>query len=184
MKRLSQRALGVAFAAAVALSGSAYTASTASAAQAQDLSSQLSSSILSGLGTTQPGTTQPGTGTTVDYSADLTAQVNAHRASNNLPPVQRSVALDTSAQAWADYLARTGKFEHGEMTCQNGYCLSENIAITTDNPSQAFGQWRTSPGHNANMLGARAVHVGHGYATIQTGRFAGQPVVVQQFHNS
>lgn len=178
MNRVSRRLIGATFAVAAA------TATIGGApAQAQDLSSQLSSSFLSGLGT-QPAPSQPGTGTQADYSADLTAQVNAHRAANNLPPVQRSAALDASAQEWADYLARTGKFEHGEMTCQNGYCLSENIAITTGNPSQAFGLWRTSPGHNANMLGANAVQVGHGSAIMQSGKFAGQPVVVQQFHNS
>lgn len=119
-----------------------------------------------------------------DYSAEVTAKVNTHRAENGHAPVVQSARLDAEAQKWADYLATTGQFKHEDMYCDGMLCMSENIAITRpDSPLNAFQQWVNSPGHNANLLRSNAVQVGHGVAIMQSGIYRGQPIVVQKFFN-
>ena len=86
--------------------------------------------------------------------------INFYRIQNGRLPWLRSGQLDAQAQAWAEELSRTNSFRH------SGANVYENIAFIPHSPEAAFELWRTSPGHNRNMLSnARAVGIGaaHGY---------------------
>ena len=86
--------------------------------------------------------------------------INFYRIQNGRLPWLRSGQLDAQAQAWAEELSRTNSFRHSDAN------VYENIAFSSHSPEAAFEQWRTSPGHNRNMLSnARAVGIGaaHGY---------------------
>lgn len=52
------------------------------------------------------------TGLTSNWQARVLAGHNRERATLGLPPLNWDDRLATSAQAWADHLARTGAFEH------------------------------------------------------------------------
>ena len=75
---------------------------------------------------------------------------------------------DLNHAAWlqSDYMARTGDFNHnrsdpndplrtpGQRISSTGYQggWGENIAYGYPSADAVFNGWRTSPGHNANML--------------------------------
>lgn len=126
-------------------------------AQSQDLSSSFAS--MSSLPNRQYDAGLPWD--VADASRAITYRnINFYRIQNGRLPWLRSGQLDAQAQAWAEELSRTNSFRH------SGANLYENIAFSSHSPEAAFEQWRTSPGHNRNMLSnARAVGIGaaHGY---------------------
>lgn len=126
-------------------------------AQAQDLSSSFAS--MSSLPNRQY---DPGLPWDVAEAsrAKTYRNINFYRIQNGRLPWLRSGRLDAQAQAWAEELSRTNSFRHSDAN------VYENIAFSSHSPEAAFEQWRTSPGHNRNMLSnARAVGIGaaHGY---------------------
>lgn len=52
------------------------------------------------------------TGLTSNWQARVLAAQNRERAALGLEPLRWNEDLSVSAQGWADYLARTGRFEH------------------------------------------------------------------------
>lgn len=114
----------------------------------------------SSLGPIRIGT---GSNAPVDMNASrdrIFNDVNAYRSQNGKQKWSRNASLDQEAQQWADYIARTGDFQHQKIT--SGV---ENLFFSTSNPNDAFNSWRRSTGHNANMLsntGAAGVGVAHG----------------------
>ncbi len=117
---------------------------------------------------------------TVDATMDSEAQgflvlINNYRAQNNLPPLVASYML-TKASAWkSNDLGTNNYFAHADLRrtwvrrirdCGYGFntYLGENIAAGYTTAQQVFDGWKSSPGHNANMLGAN-------YASIGIGRF-------------
>ena len=126
-------------------------------AQAQDLSSSFAS--MSSLPNRQY---DPGLPWDVAEAsrAKTYRNINFYRIQNGHLPWLRSGQLDAQAQAWAEELSRTNSFRH------SGANVYENIAFSSHSPEAAFEQWRTSPGHNRNMLSStRAVGIGaaHGF---------------------
>lgn len=122
-------------------------------------------------------------------NAEYVGAVNAQRVAALKTPVISSMQLNNEAQAWAEHLAATGKFEHDTMRCETVggriMCLSENIAVAAPNatPTKVVNQWVDSPKHKENMLRSNAVLVGHGEARYTTGPKASQIVAVQRFWN-
>ena len=126
-------------------------------AQAQDLSSSFAA--MSSLPTRQY---DPGLPWDVAEAsrAKMYRNINFYRIQNGRLPWLRTEQLDAQAQAWAEELSRTNSFRH------SGANVYENIAFSSHSPEAAFEQWRTSPGHNRNMLSStRAVGIGaaHGF---------------------
>ena len=126
-------------------------------AQAQDLSSSFAS--MSSLPNRQY---DPGLPWDVAEAsrAKMYRNINFYRIQNGRLPWLRTEQLDAQAQAWAEELSRTNSFRH------SGANVYENIAFSSHSPEAAFEQWRTSPGHNRNMLSStRAVGIGaaHGF---------------------
>lgn len=105
--------------------------------------------------------------------------LNEHRAANGLPPVAACTSLNRAAQRHSEDMRDQNYFSHtgldgsspGSRACDACFeaCQStgfgENIAAGNSDAEGTFNQWRTSSGHNANMLGDRYVVVGLGRAT-------------------
>ena len=107
----------------------------------------------------------------------LVQKVNAYRADAGLPALVASRTLDGEAQSWSTHMAGERDFNHDpSMSARlragvDGAQLSgvgENIAYairgdaaTSKTPEQIadslFAQWKDSPAHNRNMLGAYTV---------------------------
>jgi hypothetical protein len=103
---------------------------------------------------------------------------NTFRKTNALQDVRPNAALTAAARAFADYLARTGKFAHeadgrkAEQRAQAqgySYCLvAENLAwnlnsrgfATQELAREVVEGWKNSPGHRANLLLKDATEVG------------------------
>jgi Cysteine-rich secretory protein family len=110
--------------------------------------------------------------------AAIVEMTNAFRKASALQHLNPNGALAAAARAFADYLARTGKFAHDAdgrepavraLAQGYGYCLvAENLAWNLDSRGYASAQlarevvegWKASPGHRANLLLAGATETG------------------------
>lgn len=106
-------------------------------------------------------------------ATDLLALVNQHRAANGLGPVCSDPLLNQAAAAHSQDMLNNNYFDHtgqnGSMpwdriqaTGYQGSYFSENIAFGYASAAEVFDGWRTSPGHNANMLSPSATEMGIG----------------------
>ena len=91
--------------------------------------------------------------------------LNDYRAQNGLG----ALSIDSGIQSAADWMStdmgENDYFSHTDSLgglpwdrmCDFGYCYNtwkgENIAAGYDTAEAVFEAWRTSPGHNSNMLG-------------------------------
>jgi len=109
---------------------------------------------------------------------------NAFRKESKLGEVKPNAALTAAARAFADYLAKTGKFAHeadGRRPAERAeaqgyhYCLvSENLAMNLDSRGfesralarEAVESWKKSPGHRANMLQPGVTETGVAVARV------------------
>jgi len=115
--------------------------------------------------------------------AAVLAETNAYRASKNIPQLQENAALEAAATAYAVYLAEHEKMGHTadgrnppKRVAAQGYkwCfISENVwssfrhsetTLAEELARKAMDGWKTSPGHNANLLQKRAHEIGIGAA--------------------
>ena len=115
---------------------------------------------------------------------------NRFRHEEGLASVRPDSTLDRTAREFADYLARTDRFDHeadGRTPALRArahgydYCLvAENIAyqfdsrgFTTSALARGLVQgWKDSPGHRRNMLDKRVVDTGVAVArSAHSGRF-------------
>lgn len=98
--------------------------------------------------------------------------INDYRAQNGLSPLQLSVTLTKSSDWMSTDMATTNNFSHTDTLGRDpsarmaafGYDTSnywgENIAGGNATAQDTFTQWKNSPGHNANMLGANYKVIG------------------------
>lgn len=137
---------------------------------------------------------------------DVIAEVNALRASNNLPPYQVDSILMSVAQSHAGYIASTGVVTHfsasGEHPYQRaiaaGYAVagdlslggffSENIDSGSGlSASAVVNDWQRDPDHLNTMISADLKDIGVGvsiangitYYVLDAGTSNGDTVVVQ-----
>jgi Cysteine-rich secretory protein family len=108
----------------------------------------------------------------------IVEMTNAFRKESKLGEVKPNAALTAAARAFAEYLAKTGKFAHeadGRQPAQRAlaqgyrYCvISENLAMNLDSRGfetrvlarDAVEGWKNSPGHRANMLQPTVTEIG------------------------
>jgi uncharacterized protein YkwD len=98
--------------------------------------------------------------------------INQYRTSNGLQPLTVSVNLNRSASWMAQDLATKNYFAHRDSLgresqtriaeCGSTLSSGENLAAGTriDSAQSAFGLWRSSGGHNRNMLFADYTQIG------------------------
>ena len=103
---------------------------------------------------------------------DFLVLINQHRQANGKGALVLDNCLNKAAQGHSVYMYDSGNFSH---TGKNGSghldrclqagckCMAENIQMGADTAAQVFNAWKTSPGHNANMLG-NFTHIGLGKA--------------------
>ena len=104
---------------------------------------------------------------------------NLFRRRQGPPPLAWDRGLALAARAHAAHMAVTGAFEHitregfspagrvGLLARDLVGAPGENIAMRRNasgavTPDQIMNQWRTSPGHRANLLAPGFTHVGYG----------------------
>jgi hypothetical protein len=98
--------------------------------------------------------------------------INQHRAANGLGPLTLDSRLNDVARWMANDLATNNYFSHTDSQGRDpftrmdqlGYAVNtwrgENLVAGTATASSSFEMWRTSEGHNANMLGANYTVIG------------------------
>lgn len=102
------------------------------------------------------------------------ALTNQHRAANGCGPLADHRALAAAAKRHNDEMAAHGNFSHngvngtdpGKRISEAGYAASrwaENIASGYGTADEAVAGWMKSPGHRANILDCRLVHIGVAY---------------------
>jgi uncharacterized protein YkwD len=111
---------------------------------------------------------------TVEQQTHLDA-LNQHRKINGELPLVLNNKLIQSAQAYAENMLKTGRFDHvgaNGSTFETritaaGYnyrSLGENIALGQLSVAQVMNDWKKSPTHNENMLRRSFTEVGLGHA--------------------
>ncbi len=107
--------------------------------------------------------------------------LNNYRAQNGLGPVDACVSLNRTAQGHSEDMRDNDYFSHDgqngsepwdracdacfDLGCGPSTAMAENIAAGNSGAAGTFEQWRTSPGHNQNMLGSNFTMIGIGRAT-------------------
>ncbi|MFE6967238.1 CAP domain-containing protein [Agromyces sp. NPDC057679] len=126
-----------------------------------------------------PTVTQAGT-----KEDEVFSIVNQHRANAGLRNLIRDPTLDAVAREWAEYMTRTGNFDHSSNDWRaaripGGWQTNgENIAEGFGTAGSVMEAWMASPGHRQNILQPVYTRVGiafdqGGYEWVQI--FAGYP---------
>jgi uncharacterized protein YkwD len=114
---------------------------------------------------------------------------NQFRKQNDRGKLRVNSQLSRTAQYFAEYIARTGKFSHTadgkepwERVADYGYeyCLvAENIALRYSSSGYSardlvrgfMKSWKNSPGHRKNMLDPDVTEIGVGVARSKEGKY-------------
>jgi len=108
------------------------------------------------------------------YSQRLAALVNQYRAQHGVPALLVDATIAGLAREHSAAMARAGKLSHDDFPSRvrrSGLAMCvENVGWNYRSPESQFDAWRTSPGHNRNMLDARveraAIGTVAGYVTM------------------
>ncbi len=112
-----------------------------------------------------------------DYSATrldaeaARALINSYRKQNGLKPLRLSMELTNAAKAHSRDLARWDRISHygsdgsnpWDRVKRSGYSArlaAENVGTGQASIEEVMKGWKTSPGHNKNLLMADAEHMG------------------------
>jgi uncharacterized protein YkwD len=106
---------------------------------------------------------------------DAAGAVSSYRRQHGLPGVSTDPALTRLAHQQASAMARSGSLSHSaagpfaSRVAGRGNA-AENIAMGTNNFSATLAMWKSSSGHNANLLRRGVNRVGVASATGSNGR--------------
>jgi Cysteine-rich secretory protein family len=109
------------------------------------------------------------------FDDEVLVRVNQFRQSYGLAPLARNAALDLSAQAHSEDMARHHVMSHYGSDGSNpaarisaaGYAWQtwgENVAYGWPTPAAVMNAWINSPGHRANLLNRNFREIGIGVA--------------------
>ncbi|MBC7692024.1 MAG: CAP domain-containing protein [Methylotenera sp.] len=102
--------------------------------------------------------------------------INDYRQNNGLEPLSLSNELTDASHWMSEDMAVNDRFSHTDSQGQDPFVrmanfmntrnliMGENIAAGYSRAEATFEQWRTSPGHNANMLNRSYQRIGIGRA--------------------
>jgi uncharacterized protein YkwD len=106
----------------------------------------------------------PSPTTVAAFEARVIYQINVQRVRSARVRLVATYCPDRYAEAWAAYLARTGRFYHQSLTPIMTGCratrAAENLARGYPTADRTVAAWMASPGHRANILDARLTRIG------------------------
>jgi uncharacterized protein YkwD len=107
----------------------------------------------------------------VAHAENIVEMISRYRQERGLSAVKSDPQLTAIAERQAKAMAASGALEHdvagsfaSRIAIGNVDAAAENIAAGTKTWAETFLMWQKSPGHNANLLKARADSVGVAFA--------------------
>jgi len=97
---------------------------------------------------------------------------NKERIDRRMPLLQMDAKLTAAAQDYAEHMAKTGDFKHGNVGQRlgNGWmAYGENIAMGQSSNEEVMYDWMHSRGHRINILNSEFYYIGIGIATSPNG---------------
>src|SRR5262244_3068453 len=115
---------------------------------------------------------------TLAHAEDMAETISRYRQAHGLSAVKTDPELTAIAERQAKAMAASGVMDHdvaGPFSsrisgARTGYA-AENIAAGTSTWADTFRMWQRSPGHNANLLLAKADSVGVAVARNEQTRY-------------
>jgi uncharacterized protein YkwD len=118
------------------------------------------------------------TTSTAAYAENMAEVISQYRRERGLSAVKSDPQLTAIAERQAKAMAASGALEHdvagsfaSRIAAVNAESAAENIAAGTKTWAETFRMWQKSPGHNANLLKARADSVGVAFARNENTRY-------------
>ena len=115
---------------------------------------------------------------TVAHAEDMAEMISQYRREHGLSTVKIDPQLTAIAERQAKAMAASGIMDHSvagsfgsRLSSVNANRAAENIAAGTKTWAETFRMWQNSPGHNANLLQARADSVGVAVARNEQTRY-------------
>jgi uncharacterized protein YkwD len=100
-------------------------------------------------------------------SADPQSEISAYRKSYGLPAVTVDAKLGELARQQATAMAERGSMDHNvyasfgsRMAAYGAAAAAENLAMGTRTFGDTLAIWKSSSGHNANLLRANVTRIG------------------------
>src|SRR3954449_13296018 len=100
---------------------------------------------------------------TLAHADDMAEMISRYRREHGLSSVKTDPQLTAIAERQAKAMAASGTMDHSvagsfssRMSGVSTGVAAENIAAGTHSWAETFRVWQNSPGHNANLLQARA----------------------------
>ena len=104
---------------------------------------------------------------TLAHADDMAEMISRYRREHGLSTVKTDPQLTAIAERQAKAMAASGIMDHGvggsfssRISGAHLGTAGENIAAGTKTWADTLRSWQTSPGHNANLLQARADSLG------------------------
>src|SRR5215510_9958395 len=115
---------------------------------------------------------------TLAHAEDMAEMISQYRREHGLSGVKTDPQLTAIAERQAKAMAASGTMDHNvagsfssRMLGVNTGAAAENIAAGTHSWAETFRVWQNSPGHNANLLQARADSLGVAVARNEQTRY-------------
>ena len=115
---------------------------------------------------------------TLAHAEDMAEVISRYRREHGLSTVRTDPQLTAIAEKQAKAMAASGTMDHSvagsfssRMSGARVGVAAENIAAGTKTWAETFRAWQTSPGHNSNLLQARADSVGVAVARNEQTRY-------------
>jgi Cysteine-rich secretory protein family len=115
---------------------------------------------------------------TLAHADDMAEMISRYRREHGLSAVKTDPQLTAVAERQAKAMAASGVMDHSvagsfssRISSVNANRAAENIAAGTKTWAETFRVWQNSPGHNANLLQARADSVGVAVARNEQTRY-------------
>src|SRR5215510_248720 len=115
---------------------------------------------------------------TLAHAEDMAEMISHYRREHGLSAVKTDPQLTAIAERQAKAMAASGTLDHSvagsfssRVSAVNANRAAENIAAGTKTWAETFRMWQNSPGHNANLLQARADSVGVAVARNEQTRY-------------
>ena len=102
------------------------------------------------------------------YASELDALVSRYRGERHVGALARDAKLDGLAREHSRTMTQAHRLSHDGFESRfrrSGYAMCvENVGWNYPTPSDQLAGWKSSPGHDRNLLDPRVKHAGVGVA--------------------